>query len=108
MAATVSNGFMLFGQQFPETAKAHMGFVQTAGIESALDEKTRHLAYLAVLSAAGLTGGIAFHVQMAQQAGASRDEIVSACLVGMPAVGLQVLDGFAVASASLESSPPDA
>jgi hypothetical protein len=35
MAATVSNGFMLFGTEFPETAKAHMGFVQAVGAEFA-------------------------------------------------------------------------
>ncbi|MDR1634254.1 MAG: hypothetical protein LBS27_04910 [Bifidobacteriaceae bacterium] len=50
--AAVSDGFMLFGTEFPETAKAHMGFVQAASAESALDDKTRHPAYLAVLAAA--------------------------------------------------------
>jgi len=103
VSATVSNGFLLFGQQFPATAKAHMAFVQAKAEESSLDEKTSHLAYLAVLAAAGLAGGIGFHVQLARQAGASRDEVLSACLVGLPAVGLQVLDGLAAAVDALDS-----
>ncbi|MDR1430544.1 MAG: carboxymuconolactone decarboxylase family protein [Propionibacteriaceae bacterium] len=100
----VSNGFMLFGQQFPKTAAAHMSFVQAKAGESALDTKTNHLAYLAVLSAAGMTGGLDFHVGLAKQAGATDDEIKSAALVGMQAVGLRVLDGFAAVCEALDDS----
>ncbi|MDR1264309.1 MAG: carboxymuconolactone decarboxylase family protein [Propionibacteriaceae bacterium] len=100
----MSQGFRLFGQQFPQTAAAHMAFVQTKAEESALDPKTNHLAYLAVLSATGLTGGVDFHVGLAQQAGASDREIKSAALVGMQAVGLRVLDGFAAVCAALEAA----
>ncbi|MDR1078293.1 MAG: carboxymuconolactone decarboxylase family protein [Propionibacteriaceae bacterium] len=99
----VSNGFALFGQQFPQTAAAHMAFLRAKAEESALDPKTDHLAYLAVLSAAGMTGGLGFHVGLAQRAGATDEEIKSAALVGMPAVGLKVLDGFAAVCAALES-----
>jgi alkylhydroperoxidase/carboxymuconolactone decarboxylase family protein YurZ len=91
----VANGFMEFRQQFPKTAAAHTAFVQAKPEESSLDPKTTHLAYLAVLSAAGMNGGIDFHVGLAKQAGATDDEIKSAALVGMQAVGLRVLDGFA-------------
>jgi alkylhydroperoxidase/carboxymuconolactone decarboxylase family protein YurZ len=100
----VSNGFMLFGEQFPKTAAAHMAFVQAKAAESTLDAKTNHLAYLAVLSAAGMTGGLGFHVGLAKQAGATDDEVRSAALVGMQAVGLRVLDGFAAVCAALEAS----
>jgi alkylhydroperoxidase/carboxymuconolactone decarboxylase family protein YurZ len=99
----VSNGFTAFGQQFPQTAQAHMAFVQAKAEESALDAKTNHLAYLAVLSAAGMTGGLDFHVGLAKRAGATDDEIRSAALVGMQAVGLQVLDGLAAVCAALEA-----
>jgi len=101
MTASVSNGFALFAQEWPKTAQAHMAFVQAKAAESALDAKTNHLAYLAVLSAAGLTGGIAFHVGLAEQAGAKPEEIRSAALVGLQAVGLCVLDGYAAVSAAL-------
>ncbi|MDR1294891.1 MAG: carboxymuconolactone decarboxylase family protein [Bifidobacteriaceae bacterium] len=98
----VSNGFALFTRQFPKTAEAHMAFVQTKAAESALDPKTNHLAYIAVLSSAGMTGGLDFHVYLAKQAGATDAEIKSATLVGMQAVGLRVLDGFAAVCAALE------
>jgi alkylhydroperoxidase/carboxymuconolactone decarboxylase family protein YurZ len=80
-----------------------MAFVQAKAEESGLDPKTNHLAYLAVLSAAGMTGGIGFHVSLAKQAGATDDEIQSAALVGMQAVGLRVLDGFAATCEALGS-----
>jgi alkylhydroperoxidase/carboxymuconolactone decarboxylase family protein YurZ len=79
-----------------------MGFVQAKAEESALDPKTNHLAYLAVLSSAGMTGGLDFHVGLAKQAGATDEEIRSAALVGMQAAGLRVLDGLAAVCAALE------
>ena len=97
----VSNGFMTFGQEAPETATAFGGLVDALGAESALDEKTQHLAYLAVLAATGELGGIAFHAGLAGKVGASRAEILSATLVGLPAVGLRVLDALAVAAEAL-------
>jgi hypothetical protein len=51
----------------------------------------------------GLTGGIPFHAGLARQAGASWNEILSATLVGMQAVGLRVMDGYASA-ATLDQS----
>ncbi len=54
---------------------------------SALDKKTRALAYVAVLAALGLDTGIPFHVAQAKKAGASREEVISAVLLGLPAAG---------------------
>src|SRR6185295_18011452 len=34
-----------------------------------------------------LDSGVPFHVKLAKQAGASRDEVISALLVGLPAAG---------------------
>lgn len=99
----VSTGFMQFGQQFPKTAAAHMAFVEAKAEESALDRKTIHLAYLAVLCAVGETGGLDFHVGLAKQDGATDDEIRSAALVGMQAVGLRVMDGFGAVCEALEA-----
>ena len=45
------------------------------------------LAYLAVLAALRLESGIPFHVQAVKQLGPSREEVISAILVGLPAVG---------------------
>ena len=40
-----------------------------------------------MLAALRLDSGVAFHTKLAKQAGASRDEVISAVLVGLPAAG---------------------
>jgi alkylhydroperoxidase/carboxymuconolactone decarboxylase family protein YurZ len=64
--------------------------VQGLASASALDKKTSALAYLAVLAALRLESGVPFHVQMAKNLGASRREVISAILVGLPAAGHSV------------------
>jgi alkylhydroperoxidase/carboxymuconolactone decarboxylase family protein YurZ len=85
--SSMSKAFQLFMSEAPEHAKAWMSAVQGLAKASALDKKTEALAYLAVLAALRLEGGIVFHVQSAKQAGASREEVISAILVGLPAAG---------------------
>lgn len=74
----------------PQHAQARMVAVQALDSASALNKKTEELAYLAVLAALRLESGIPFHVQSAKQAGASREEVIDAILVGLPAAGLGV------------------
>jgi alkylhydroperoxidase/carboxymuconolactone decarboxylase family protein YurZ len=88
---SVSNAFMTFGKEAPEHQKAWMEAVQKLDIASKLDKKTEVLAYLAVLAALRLESGIPFHVKHAKELGATRDEIISAILVGLPAVGNAVV-----------------
>jgi alkylhydroperoxidase/carboxymuconolactone decarboxylase family protein YurZ len=83
----VSAGFQAFLDNAPGHAKAWMSAVQGLGAATALDEKTAHLAYLAVLAALRLESGVPFHVKLAKAAGASRNEVISALLVGLPAAG---------------------
>jgi len=83
----VSDAFGTFLREAPGHAKAWMGAVQGLDAASALDEKTETLAYLAVLAALRLESGVPFHVTHAKQAGASRDEVIGAVLVGLPAAG---------------------
>jgi alkylhydroperoxidase/carboxymuconolactone decarboxylase family protein YurZ len=85
--ARVSPAFQLFFREAPAHAQAWMAGVQGLGKASALDAKTEHLAYVAVLAALRLESGVPFHVQLAKQAGASRAEVVSAILLGLPAAG---------------------
>jgi len=83
----VSQAFQTFLSEAPEQARAWGALVQALGQASALDAKTSALAYLAVLAALERPSGIPFHVQAAKKAGASREEVVSAILVGLPAAG---------------------
>ena len=59
--------------------------------------KTEALAYLAVLAAMRLISGVPFHVQEAKNAGASRQEIIGAILIGLPAAGNCVMQSLPVA-----------
>jgi alkylhydroperoxidase/carboxymuconolactone decarboxylase family protein YurZ len=83
----VSDAFQLFAKESPTHAQAWMNAVRTLREASALDAKTHVLAYLAVLAALRLESGLAFHVAHAKEIGASREEVISALLVGLPAAG---------------------
>lgn len=95
----VSPAFELFLQAAPDVARAWMGCVQALGQANALEPKTRHLAYLAVLAAVRLESGVPFHVQLAKQAGATRAEVISAILIGLPAAGNAVTQSLPAALA---------
>ena len=69
---------------------------------SSLDAKTRELSYVAVLAALRETSAIPFHVLLAKQAGASRKEVISAVLVGLPAAGHGVTECLPVAIAAFD------
>lgn len=98
-----SDAFQVFMREAPQHAKAWMTAVQNLGDASILDKKTESLAYLAVLSALCLESGIPFHVGVAKEAGASRNEVISAILVGLPAAGNVVMRALSVAVQSYDS-----
>jgi alkylhydroperoxidase/carboxymuconolactone decarboxylase family protein YurZ len=100
---SVSNAFQVFMTEAPNHAKAWMTAVQGLDKACALDKKTEELAYLSVLAALRMESGVPFHVQSAKQAGASRDEIISAVLVGLPAAGLGVIHVLPAAIAAFDA-----
>ncbi len=83
----MSDAFQSFLKEAPKHAQAWMDAVQGLAGASALDSKTESLAYLAVLAALRLDSGVPFHTVIAKEAGATRAEIISAILVGLPAAG---------------------
>ena len=85
-------GFNCFMEESSEVGKAYIDMILQQEKASALDNKTRELAYIAVLAATGNMGGLLYHVHSAKKLGASRDEVKSAILVGLPAVGLTIID----------------
>ncbi|MBV7392245.1 carboxymuconolactone decarboxylase family protein [Enterococcus sp. ALS3] len=92
----LSNSFETFAKEAPQYQQAFAQLVETWGNISSLEEKTNHLAYLAVLAATGKTSGIAFHVMLAKKAGASKEEVISAVLVGLPAIGNEVISALPI------------
>lgn len=83
----ISEAFQLFMTEAPDFSRAWGSMIQELAEASALDEKTRGLAYLAVLAALNRISGIPFHVASLKEQGVSREEIISAVLVGLPAAG---------------------
>jgi alkylhydroperoxidase/carboxymuconolactone decarboxylase family protein YurZ len=102
-ASGVSQAFQLFLDAAPRHSGAWMAAVQGLDAASALEKKIGHLAYLAVLAALRMESGVPFHVKLAKAAGASRDEVISAVLVGLPAAGLGVPQALPAAIGAYDS-----
>jgi len=99
----ISEAFKAFLEEAPRHAEAWMGAVRGLDSASALDAKCEHLAYLAVLAALRLDSGVPFHVRLAKNAGASRAEVLSAILVGLPAAGNAVTQCLPAALTAYDS-----
>jgi alkylhydroperoxidase/carboxymuconolactone decarboxylase family protein YurZ len=93
----VSDAFKVFGEEAPKHAEAWMKLVQGLSNSTALDAKTQSIAYLSVLAVLRRINGIPFHVKMAKKAGASREEVISAILVGLPPAGHVVTESLPAA-----------
>ena len=99
-----SDVFQTFLLDAPQFSQAWGEMVYHLSQASALDMKMQALAYLAVLAALRLDGGIAFHVHHAKQLGATRDEIISAIMVGLPAAGHVVTQVLPAALAAYDDA----
>lgn len=90
----------------PGHAEAWLVAVRGLDAATALDEKTLHLATTAVLVAMRLAEELPLHVQLAREAGASRIEVASAVLLGLPAGGNAVLEALPVALEAYDAAGP--
>ena len=100
----VSAAYRAFLEEAPAHAHAWMEAAQALGAASALDAKTAALTYLGVLAATRLESGVPFHVAQAKAAGATREEVVSAVLIGLPAAGNQVVQVLPAALAAYDAA----
>ena len=100
----VSNAFTRFMAEAPAHAQAWMQVASALDGASALDKRTRELSYIAVLAATGNTSGLPFHVASARSHGASKEEVVSAVLIGLPAAGAVVIGCVPVAVEAYEGA----
>jgi alkylhydroperoxidase/carboxymuconolactone decarboxylase family protein YurZ len=102
--AGVSAAFLAFGRETPEHARVWMAATEALAAASALDAKTQHLAYLAVLAAVGADSGVPFHAALAKASGASRAEVASAILVGLQPAGHRVTAALPLALAGYDDA----
>jgi alkylhydroperoxidase/carboxymuconolactone decarboxylase family protein YurZ len=73
----------------PGGCGAYDGFVKALAASKGIDEKNKHLVYIALNAAASNPGAVLAHVPMAKKLGASRDEICDAVLMTLTVVGLK-------------------
>lgn len=99
----ISDAFKVFMADAPAHAKAWSELVQALAGASALDKKTGELAYIAVLAALNRVSGIPFHVTSLKEMGATREEIISAILLGLPVAGSVVTQALPVAVKAFEA-----
>lgn len=95
--SNVSNAFQVFMKEAPAHQEAWLQVAQKLATASALDARTEALVYLGILAAMRLESGLAFHVAEAKKAGATRGELISAILAGLPAAGNGVIQALPAA-----------
>ncbi len=78
-----------FQQEAPEVAKAFDGLIDALKATTGLDDKTKQLVYLGIKSSMGDSTAVFFHVKMAKQLGATRDEIKDTILITLTVCGLK-------------------
>jgi len=78
-----------FQQEAPEVAKAFDGLIDALKLTTGLDAKTKQLVYIGIKSSTGDSSAVFFHVKMAKQLGATRDEIKDTILITLTVCGLK-------------------
>lgn len=83
------NPLEIFQKEAPEVAKAFDGLINALKDTKGLDAKTKQLIYIGIKSAMEDTTAIYFHVQMAKQLGATREEIRDTILITLSVCGIK-------------------
>lgn len=84
-----NNPMEIFQQVAPQVAGAFNGLIQSLIASKGLDEKTKQLIYIALKAAEGDESALKFHVPMAKQLGATREEVVDAILMTLTVSGIR-------------------
>ncbi|GAB3424506.1 carboxymuconolactone decarboxylase family protein [Niabella aquatica] len=83
------NPLEIFHKEAPEVAAAFDGLIEALKSSPGLDAKTKQLVYIGIKSAMGDSTAIYFHVQMAKELGATREEIRDTILITLSVCGLK-------------------
>jgi alkylhydroperoxidase/carboxymuconolactone decarboxylase family protein YurZ len=83
------NPLEIFQKEAPEVAAAFDGLIEALKKSPGLDAKTKQLVYIGIKAAMGDSTAIYFHVQMAKELGATREEIRDTILITLSVCGLK-------------------
>lgn len=101
-----SNPLEIFNNEAPEVAKAFDQLIDSLKNTTGLDGKTKQLVYIGIKATHSDVTAIYYHVAMAKQMGATRDEIKDAILISLTVCGLSgVASCLAVALEVFDSTP---
>ena len=84
-----TNPYEVFKTEAPEVFSAFDGLIQSLVKTNGLDQKTKQLIYIGMKVALGDKMAVKFHVPMAKQAGAMREEIRDTILLSLTVGGLK-------------------
>lgn len=83
------NPFEVFQHEAPKVFAGFNGFIKSLIDLKGLDAKTKQFIYIAMKACTGDETAVFFHVPMAKQAGASRDEVKETILLTLSVCGLK-------------------
>ncbi|HKH60811.1 MAG TPA: carboxymuconolactone decarboxylase family protein [Flavitalea sp.] len=86
------NMYDVFKQEAPEVFAAFNGLVESLINTKGLDAKTKQLIYIGMKMAIGDKTAVRFHIPMAKEAGATRDEIKDTVLLTLTINGLKGME----------------
>lgn len=78
----------VFLKEAPQVAEAFNGLIRSIVVSKGLDEKMKQLIYIALKAANRDETAVKFHVLMARQLGATKEEVVDAILVTLTVCGI--------------------
>tara|TARA_B100000683_G_C12097322_1_gene393612 strand:- start:136 stop:447 length:312 start_codon:yes stop_codon:yes gene_type:complete len=88
------NPLQTFIEEAPEVQKAYADFIQSLIAEEGLDSKTKQLIYIGMKMIADDERAVKVHVPMAKNAGATREEVKTAVLLGLSVIGMKAVSKY--------------
>lgn len=82
------NPMAVFKKEAPEVAEAFDGLIHALVASRGLDEKTKQLIYISLKAASADSTAVHFHVAMAKNAGAKKEEVIDAILMTLTVTGI--------------------
>jgi alkylhydroperoxidase/carboxymuconolactone decarboxylase family protein YurZ len=83
------NSLETFQKEAPEVAHAFNGLIEALKASNGLEAKTKQLVYIGIKSSQGDSTAVYFHVKMAKQLGATREEIKDTILITLSVCGIK-------------------
>lgn len=90
------NPYEVFQNEAPEVFAGFNSLIKSLVATKGLDQKTKQLIYIGMKACQGDDTAVYFHVPMAKQAGASREEVKDTILLTLTVCGLKGINSCLV------------